>query len=62
MGRIKTLCRQAPDNSLEEQLDLEASNMVESLGDAEAGEGIAAFFDKRKPDFATAGSQHEGQP
>ena len=36
--------------------------MVESLGDAEASEGIAAFFDKRKPDFAAAGSQHEGQP
>ena len=62
MGRIKALCRQAPDNSLEAQLDLEARNMVESLGDAEASEGIAAFFDKRKPDFATAGSQHQGQP
>ena len=57
MGRIKTLCRQAPDNSLEEQLELEARHMVDSLGDAEAGEGIAAFFDKRKPDFAALRAQ-----
>jgi enoyl-CoA hydratase/carnithine racemase len=52
MGRIKTLCRQAPDNDLEDQLDLEARHMADSLGDAEAAEGIAAFFAKRKPDFA----------
>ena len=33
-----------------------------SLGDAEASEGIAAFFDKRKPDFAAPGSRHREQP
>lgn len=51
LGRIKTLCLQAPDNALEAQLDLEAQHMVESLGDTESSEGIAAFFDKRAPDF-----------
>ncbi|WP_280151864.1 enoyl-CoA hydratase [Piscinibacter sp. XHJ-5] len=51
LGRIKTLCLQAPDNALEAQLDLEAHHMVESLGDAESSEGIAAFFDKRAPRF-----------
>ncbi|MBN3763521.1 enoyl-CoA hydratase [Burkholderia sp. Ac-20365] len=52
IGRIKRLCRQAGDNSLEAQLDLEADFMAESLGDDESAEGIAAFFDKRAADFA----------
>jgi len=50
-ARIKTLCVQAGSNSLHEQLDLEAQLMVESQGDDEAQEGIAAFFGKRAPDF-----------
>ncbi len=50
-ARIKTLCAQAGSNSLGEQLDLEAGLMVESQGDDEAQEGIAAFFAKRAPDF-----------
>lgn len=52
MARIKHLCREAADSSLEAQLDLEARYMTESLGDDEAGEGIRAFFDKRPADFA----------
>jgi enoyl-CoA hydratase/carnithine racemase len=51
LGRIKTLCLQAPDNALEAQLDLEANHMVDSLGDTESLEGITAFFEKRAPDF-----------
>lgn len=52
MARIKRLCGHAYGASLGEQLDLEASLMVESQGDPEAAEGIAAFFGKRTPDFA----------
>lgn len=50
-ARIKTLCAHAGANSLHEQLDLEAQLMVESQGDDEAQEGIAAFFARRAPDF-----------
>ena len=53
MGRIKQLCRQAGSNSLEAQLELEATLMVESLGDDEAAEGIRAFLDKRPANFRT---------
>ena len=51
-GRIKVLCEHAGAASLAEQLDLEAALMVQSQGDDEAQEGIAAFFDKRAPAFA----------
>lgn len=51
MARIKLLCQNAGHASLKDQLDFEAQLMVESQGDAEAVEGIAAFFDKRAPDF-----------
>jgi enoyl-CoA hydratase/carnithine racemase len=52
-ARIKQLCQNAGGASLDEQLDLEARLMVESQGDDEAAEGIAAFFDKRAPDFVS---------
>jgi len=51
-GRIKVLCESAGAASLDEQLDLEATLMVQSQGDDEAQEGIAAFFDKHAPAFA----------
>jgi enoyl-CoA hydratase/carnithine racemase len=50
-ARIKDLCRHAAGATLDEQLEREARHMVESLGDAESAEGIAAFFDKRAADF-----------
>lgn len=52
-ARIKLLCQHAGHASLDAQLDLEAQLMVESQGDAEAAEGIRAFFDKRAPDFVS---------
>ncbi|MFC5514036.1 oxepin-CoA hydrolase, alternative type [Massilia jejuensis] len=51
-ARIKLLCGHAGHASLDAQLDLEARLMAESQGDDEAREGIAAFFEKRAPDFA----------
>jgi len=51
-ARIKTLCRSAHQSDLSTQMELEATLMVESQGDAEATEGIGAFLSKRAPDFA----------
>ncbi len=51
MARIKHLCRMAPRNTLEQQLDLEALYMPLSQGTEESREGIAAFLEKRAPDF-----------
>ena len=38
-------------NTLAQQLELERSLMVEALAGDEAGEGIAAFLEKRPPRF-----------
>lgn len=51
MALIKDLCRQAPRNTLEQQLELEAQHMVYSQGSEESREGIAAFLEKRSADF-----------
>ncbi len=47
----KRLIDQARLNTLKEQLDLEAEGIATALGGAEGREGIAAFLEKRKPDF-----------
>jgi enoyl-CoA hydratase/carnithine racemase len=49
--RIKQLLRAAPQNNLASQMALERDSFVASLYDAECGEGIDAFLEKRKPDF-----------
>ncbi|CAM5780752.1 oxepin-CoA hydrolase, alternative type [Castellaniella caeni] len=51
MARIKALSLSAHHHSVEAQLDAEAERMAASLGDAEAAEGIGAFFGKRAADF-----------
>lgn len=51
MARIKDLCRQAPHNTLEQQLELEAQYMVQSQETQESREGIGAFLEKRSPCF-----------
>ncbi|MBO1267747.1 oxepin-CoA hydrolase, alternative type [Arthrobacter cavernae] len=50
-ARILGLCRTAPALPLDEQMEREAGSMVESLGDSEAVEGIAAVLGRRNPDF-----------
>ena len=50
-SRIKDLCRHAHRADLAAQMHREAQYMVESQGDDEAAEGLAAFFAKRAPDF-----------
>lgn len=51
IARIKSLCRQAHRATLEEQLKLEATYMVQAQVDSEAAEGIGAFLAKRPTDF-----------
>ncbi|MBK5410855.1 enoyl-CoA hydratase [Pseudomonas sp. TH34] len=50
-ARIKSLVRSAHRSTLSTQLDAETQLMVESLGDAESAEGIAAFLNKRAANY-----------
>lgn len=52
MARVKTLCRAAQDAILDAQLDREEDLMIAAQTDAESREGIAAFLEKRRPDYA----------
>jgi enoyl-CoA hydratase/carnithine racemase len=47
----KRLINESRLNPLKAQLDLEADGIAAALGGAEGREGIAAFLEKRKPDF-----------
>jgi len=49
--RIKDLCWQAQHNALDQQLEAEAQYMLTSQVTDEAREGIAAFLEKRQPDY-----------
>jgi enoyl-CoA hydratase/carnithine racemase len=49
--RIKGLLRCAPGNSLQQHFEAEKHSFVESLHHRDAGEGIAAFLEKRKPKY-----------
>lgn len=51
IGRIKRLLAEAQAGELLRHLDLERHLFVEALHGDEAGEGIAAFLEKRRPAF-----------
>lgn len=50
--RAKEMINAARLNPLKDQLDLEADNIAEAIGGKEGAEGIAAFLEKRKPDWS----------
>ena len=52
MARIKSLCGSAYGRTLAQQLDAEAESMVRSQATEEAREGIGAFLEKRRADYA----------
>ena len=51
IARGKALIGATADGDFEAQLDREADGIADALGGAEGREGIAAFLEKRKPDF-----------
>ena len=52
LASAKAMIDHARRATLKEQLDLEADTIAEAIGGDEGGEGIAAFLEKRKPDWS----------
>jgi 2-(1,2-epoxy-1,2-dihydrophenyl)acetyl-CoA isomerase len=50
-GRIKRLMRDGFDRTMQAQMDAEREAFCETAHTADFAEGIAAFLDKRRPDF-----------
>ena len=48
---MKKNLNSALDQELSESLLLEANHLIESMDDSESKEAIAAFMEKRKPNF-----------
>lgn len=55
LGRVKRLMNKSFDRSLEEQLAAEQESIVQSANHAEGREGLAAFVEKRKAEYASLG-------
>ena len=53
-ARSRQLLRASFETDLAQQLDLERTSMAEAAATPECGEGIAAFLERRKPDFRKA--------
>jgi 2-(1,2-epoxy-1,2-dihydrophenyl)acetyl-CoA isomerase len=51
LAKTKKLLNQSMTNSLDEQLELEGKHQIESAQSQDYKEGVAAFVEKRKPEF-----------
>lgn len=51
LGLIKKSFNQSLSNNLKDQLILESKNQIEAAGTEDYAEGVAAFIEKRKPNF-----------
>jgi 2-(1,2-epoxy-1,2-dihydrophenyl)acetyl-CoA isomerase len=51
LGMIKELFNKSMTNTLEDQLALESKLQIEAAGTEDYAEGVAAFIEKRKPNF-----------
>lgn len=52
LASVKMLVEQARSSTLAQQLQAEREQFVANLAHDNAGEGLRAFFEKRKPDFS----------
>jgi 2-(1,2-epoxy-1,2-dihydrophenyl)acetyl-CoA isomerase len=50
-GRTKRLLLESTYTSFETQMELESRGIAESLGSRNGREGLAAFLEKREPEF-----------
>ncbi|MAM72786.1 enoyl-CoA hydratase-related protein [uncultured Tistrella sp.] len=55
LGRIRQLYWESPSNDFETQLDLEDAFQSEMSAGPDFREGVAAFLEKRRPDFRNPG-------
>lgn len=51
LGLIKKSLNQSLTNNLDQQLALESKYQIEAAGTEDYAEGVAAFIEKRKPEF-----------
>jgi 2-(1,2-epoxy-1,2-dihydrophenyl)acetyl-CoA isomerase len=51
LGVIKVAFNQSLENDLEKQLDVEMKYQIEASETEDYAEGVAAFIEKRKPNF-----------
>ncbi len=51
LGMTKRLLNQSMSNTLEQQLELESKLQIEAASSEDYAEGVAAFVEKRKPNF-----------
>ena len=51
LGMIKELFNKSMTNTLDEQLALESKLQIEAAQSEDYAEGVAAFIEKRKPNF-----------
>ena len=51
LGMTKRLLNQSMTNNLEDQLELEGKLQIEAAQSEDYAEGVAAFVEKRKPNF-----------
>jgi 2-(1,2-epoxy-1,2-dihydrophenyl)acetyl-CoA isomerase len=51
LGMIKELFNKSMTNTLDEQLALESKLQIEAAQSEDYTEGVAAFIEKRKPNF-----------
>ena len=51
LGMTKRLLNESMTNTLEQQLELESKLQIEAASSEDYAEGVAAFVEKRKPEF-----------
>lgn len=59
LGRTKRLLLTSGEATLAEQLEAESENIAQQGGTIEGRTGIAAFVERRKPNFAAAAAKHD---